>query len=151
MQLDCVSATGIEISSTLSGSSASDGYMQSYGRTIQIGVTVAAGVVLMATALRPQIPSVGPVWEYALVTAGATAGDLADICYSTSSGVCRYDHIPNTSTGGQRQPEALMRAASTLGEKGWELAAATDGSKGSVLYFKRLRSVLNRSDSSSGR
>jgi hypothetical protein len=124
--------------------------MQSYGRTIQIGVTIAAGILLMATALRPQMPAVGPVWEYATVT-GMSNWESADICYATSSGTCRYDHV-TTSAGGQRQgAEALMRAASTLGEKGWELTATTDGSKGTVMYFKRLRSVLNRSDSASSR
>lgn len=44
-----------------------------------------------------------------------------------------------------------MWAAATLGEKGWELTSVTDGSKGRVMYFKRLRSVLNRSDSAADR
>jgi hypothetical protein len=122
--------------------------MQSYGRTIQIGVTVAAGIMLIATALRSQMPSVGPVWEYASVT--GVGFDSADICYSTSGGVCRLERV-SASTGQRQGAESLMRAAATLGEKGWELAAATDSSKGTVMYFKRLRSVLNRSDSASGR
>ncbi len=120
--------------------------MKSYGRTIRIGVTVAAGIVLMAAVVRPQMPSVGPVWEYASVT--GVGFDSADICYSTSGGVCRLEHV-SASTGQRQGAESLMRAAATLGEKGWELAAATDASKGNVLYFKRLKSVLNRSDSSS--
>jgi hypothetical protein len=122
--------------------------MQSYGRTIQIGLTVAAGILLMATALRPQMPSVGPVWEYASVTG---VGFDADICYAISSGVCRYDRITASVGGRPREAEAVMRAAATLGEKGWELTATTEGAKGTVMYFKRLRSVLNRSDSTSGR
>jgi hypothetical protein len=122
--------------------------MKSYGRTIRIGVTVAAGMVLMAAVVRPQMPSVGPVWEYASLA--ATGFDSADICYANSSGVCRNEHV-TTSAGTRQGAEAIMRASTTLGEKGWELAAATDGSKGTVLYFKRLRSVLNRSDSASGR
>jgi hypothetical protein len=97
------------------------------------------------------MPSVGPVWEYASVSSYATGVDAADICYAIPSGVCRYNHV-TTSAGGQRQgAEAVMWAAATLGEKGWELTSVTDGSKGRVMYFKRLRSVLNRSDSASDR
>jgi hypothetical protein len=48
-----------------------------------------------------------------------------------------------------------MIAASKLGEAGWELVTVSDADNNNrrerVLYFKRLRSVINRSDSSGSR
>ncbi len=112
--------------------------MHNYGKTIQPGVALVAGILFSAVALRPQMPAVGPVWEYASVVGLSSAQARATICYSTPGG-CRNDVA-----------DSMMMAASKLGEKGWELASVTDGSgggSGRVMYFKRLRSVLNRSDS----
>jgi hypothetical protein len=122
--------------------------MQRYGRKIQLGLTLAAGIALMATALRPQMPNntppVGPVWEYASISASPMDTRLS-ICYAEGKG-CRRESADSAPLG-----DAMMAAAARLGEKGWELAAASDVSadnrRDRVLYFKRLKSVLNRSES----
>ena len=122
--------------------------MERYGKRIQLGLTLAAGIVLMATALRPQmptgIPAVGPVWEYVSISASAIDTRLA-ICYAEPSG-CRRESADSRPLG-----DAMMAAAAKLGEKGWELTATSDVSGDNrhdrILYFKRLKSVLNRSES----
>jgi len=115
--------------------------MKRYGRTIQIGITLAAGILLMGTVLKPQpLPSVGPVWEYASVS--SVGFDAANICYANADGRCRNEQV-SSSPGNRPGSEAMMLAAAKMGERGWELAAATENN-GSRLYFKRLRSVLNR-------
>jgi hypothetical protein len=123
-------------------------FMERYGRKIQLGITLAAGMVLMATALRPQmptgIPAVGLVWEYAAISGSAVDARLA-ICYAETNG-CRRESADSRPLG-----DAMMSAAAKLGEKGWELTAATevpgDNRHDRILYFKRLKSVLNRSES----
>jgi hypothetical protein len=123
-------------------------FMERYGKRIQLGLTLAAGIVLMATALRPQmptgVPAVGPVWEYASISASATDTRLA-ICYAEANG-CRRESADSRPLG-----DAMMSAAAKLGEKGWELTAATEVSGDNwhdrILYFKRPKSVLNRSES----
>ncbi len=123
-------------------------FMERYSSKIQLGLTLAAGIVLMATALRPQMPTntpaVGPVWEYASISASAIDTRLA-ICYAESKG-CRGESVGSAPLG-----DAMMAAAARLGEKGWELAAASDVSGDNrhdrILYFKRLKSVLTRSES----
>jgi hypothetical protein len=124
---------------------------QRFGETIQIGVTLAAGIVLIATALKPQpIAPVGPVWEYTSVTGSPSmpfgndsGASQSMICYSGLSG-CRME----------KGTEGMMAAAAKLGEKGWELACVTisgESNRERVMYFKRLRSVLNRGDSPGSR
>ena len=123
-------------------------FMQRYGRRIQIGFTLTAGLILGATALRPQmpngIPAVGPVWEYATIT-GSTIDTRLSICFADANG-CRRESADSRPLG-----DTMMSAAAKLGEKGWELTAASDVSGDSrhdrILYFKRLKSVLNKSDS----
>ena len=120
-----------------------------HSRTLQIGLALAAGVFIMTTALRTQpLPAVGPVWEYSAIT--YTPGGGTSICYASADG-CRYERVSNSNQAG----ETAMIAAARLGEKGWELATASEGgidSKGQrTLYFKRLRSVLNRSESPGAR
>ncbi len=122
--------------------------MQRYGKTIQMGVTVLAGIVLMAAALRPQmptgVPAVGPVWEYVSIT-GSTIDPRLTICYAEANG-CRRESADSRPLG-----DSMMTAAAKLGEKGWELTATSDLSGDNrhdrILYFKRLRSVLYRSES----
>ena len=122
--------------------------MERYGKKIQLGTTLAAGIVLMATALRPQIPTgppaVGPVWEYASITGSPTDMHLA-ICYAETKG-CRHEAADSSPLG-----DAMMVATARLGENGWELATTSDVSADNrhdrILYFKRLKSVLNRSGS----
>jgi hypothetical protein len=122
--------------------------MQQYGKKIQLGLTLTAGIVLVATALRPQmptgIPAVGPVWEYASITGSTIDGRLA-ICYADTNG-CRRE-----SADSRPLADTMMTAAAKLGEKGWELTATSDVSGDNrhdrILYFKRLKSVLNRSES----
>jgi hypothetical protein len=122
-------------------------FMQRYGKKIQLGLTLAAGIVLMATALRPQMPTrapaVGPVWEFASIT-GSTIDGRLSICYAETSG-CRHEGADSRPLG-----DSMMSTAAKLGENGWELAATSDVSTDRherILYFKRLKSVLNRSDS----
>jgi hypothetical protein len=122
-------------------------FMERYGKKIQLGLTLAAGIALMATALRPQmpngIPAVGPVWEYASISGSAVDARLA-ICYADANG-CRRESADSRPLG-----DSMMSAAAMLGEKGWELTAATevsgDNRHDRILYFKRPRSVLNRSE-----
>lgn len=122
--------------------------LERYGKRIQLGLTLAAGMALMATVLRPQmpthIPAVGPVWEYATIT-GSAADSRLSICYAEASG-CQHE-----SADSRPLNDAIMSTAARLGEKGWELTAVTevsgDNRHDRVLYFKRPKSVLNRSDS----
>jgi hypothetical protein len=123
-------------------------FTERYGKKLQLGLTLAAGIVLMATALRPQMPTgtppVGPAWEFATVT-GSNADTRLSICYAEASG-CRSESADSRPLG-----ETMMRAAARLGEKGWELTATSDVPgdvrHDRILYFKRLKSVLNRSES----
>src|SRR4051812_18212918 len=117
--------------------------MKTIRRPIAIAATAIGSLVLLESTLRTQpLPSVGPVWEYASVTGSSMMG--AAICYSSAKG-CSYD---KAGAGGA---DSLMSAAAKLGERGWELAAAADeagtGRTERTLYFKRLKSVINRSDS----
>jgi hypothetical protein len=111
-------------------------------------LVAAAGILLLAAALKPQIPSVGPVWEYSSVTASPTSPGRAVICYATSNG-CRNEQVGSTY---RQLEDALMTAATKLGEKGWELTTTAEIQSESkserTLYFRRLQSVLNRGDSS---
>jgi hypothetical protein len=136
--------------------------LQRYGRTVQLAMAVAAGILLMATAVKPQMPAVGPVWEYSSVTStpsdssyngnrGSAGFDTrATICYASATG-CRSEQVTVAMAESRQIGDAMMLAAAKLGEKGWELAATTDATSDSrherVMYFKRLRSVLNRQDS----
>jgi hypothetical protein len=47
--------------------------------------------------------------------------------------------------------EAIMAAAARLGDRGWELSEVnevqTEHRADRILYFKRLKSVVNRSES----
>jgi hypothetical protein len=131
-----------------------------FGKTTQIGVTLGAGILLMATALKPQMPSlpaVGPVWEYSSVTGSPVTPNLteagepesrATICYATATG-CRNEQVTRPTGSARQGAEAMMIAAARLGEKGWELTSTTDVGESRVervMYFKRLKSVLNRAD-----
>jgi hypothetical protein len=111
---------------------------------IQLSVAALVGILMTATALKPQVPPVGPVWEYCSVTL-ATPG-RATICYVTVNG-CRNEPAGNTF---RQTDDSLMAAATKLGEKGWELTAATEGTNatnsGRILYFRRLQSVLTKAD-----
>ena len=136
---------------------------QRYGRILQIGVTVAAGILLMGTAVKSQIPAVGPVWEYSMVIGSPAIGaynqgegpvSKATICYASAAG-CRNEQVSVPAKELHDGNEAVMAAATRLGEKGWELTStseiATDHRADRILYFKRLRSVLNRSETTGGR
>ena len=139
-------------------------FMQRYGKRMQIGLTFAAGLFLMATALKPQmpngVPAVGPVWEYASVTAspssvsnngGRSFEVRAQICYAGPSGCRSTEQVSANSSDGHEYGDVVMNAATKLGDRGWELAAATeiasDSRRERVLYFKRLKGAINRSES----
>ena len=120
-------------------------------RLTQIGLTITVVVLLMTTMLRSQqTPPVGPVWEYSSVSGDGGQGVAAQICYATASG-CKYERV--TAPDHHYVQEAVMMAAAKLGEKGWELTTAHDGfgnnRDSKILYFKRLRSVINRDNSGS--
>jgi hypothetical protein len=123
---------------------------------LQIGIAVAL-LFLLATAIKPQIPAVGEVWEYCSVTASTSAAPSVpgapvsyrtrvSVCYAASDG-CRNEQM----TGSSRAEESVMMAARTLGQKGWELTAAVDTGTDRTLYFRRRESAINRNDSQSGR
>jgi hypothetical protein len=124
-------------------------FIERYGKKIQLGLTLAAGIVLMATALRPQmptdVPAVGPVWEYASISGSLNDARL-EICYAGTNS-CQHESADSRPPLG----DSMMTAAAKLGEKGWELAATSDASSDNrherILYFKRLKSVLNRKES----
>ena len=108
-------------------------------KTTSIALAVLAGVLLTAAALRSQMPAVGPQWEYTTVSVDS---GYAAICYGMSYG-CKTEKC-----NGERN-DALMIAAAKLGDKGWELVSATESSDRNpvrTLYFKRLKSVLNKSE-----
>ena len=118
---------------------------QTNRRTLQITLTLTAGLFIMAAVLRSQMPAVGPVWEFASVTTAMGPG--TSICYASVNG-CKFEK----EQGGS---ENMMSSAAKLGEKGWELVAVSDPPsdvrRERVLYFKRLRSVINRSESQGNR
>jgi hypothetical protein len=102
-----------------------------------IALTFLAGMLLTAAVLRSQMPSAGPQWEYAVVSG---SGDKAFICYGANNG-CRNEEVGTYN--------AVMAAATKLGDKGWELASATesfDRNPTRTLYFKRLKSVINKNE-----
>lgn len=109
-------------------------------KTISIALTLLAGVLRTSVALRSQMPSVGPQWEYAVVTGGS---GFVKICYAMS-----YGGKTEKSGGRGEENDPVMSAATKLGEKGWELASAAEVRERNVhiLYFKRLKSVINRND-----
>ena len=125
---------------------------QKYTRTISVGLTLGAVILLMATVLRSQqTPPVGPVWEYATVTDTFERAPTAEICYVSAKG-CQYEKV--VAPDNHRVQEAMMMAAAKLGEKGWELTT-TNGvdprDNRTIMYFKRLRGVVNRGDSPGSR
>lgn len=113
---------------------------------IQSGVAVVAGVLLLAAALRSQMPAVGPVWEYSSVTASVALPGHVTICYASAGG-CRTEQV---GVNNRQVDDALMMAATRLGQKGWEMTTATDvmddAKSERILYFRRVQSVLNRGD-----
>jgi hypothetical protein len=109
-------------------------------KTVSIALTVLAGVLLTSAVLRSQMPAVGPQWEYAVVSG---AHGSAEICYAMSFG-CKVEKL-----NGGSEKDAVLFAATKLGEKGWELASATESSERSpvrTLYFKRLKSVIHKNE-----
>ncbi|HVY91464.1 MAG TPA: hypothetical protein VHA14_01900 [Bryobacteraceae bacterium] len=107
-------------------------------KIISISLSVSAGILLTAAVLRSQMPSAGPQWEYATVT--GSPGQVT-LCYSGSFS-CKNERSGSAS-------EAVMNAATKLGDKGWELAAVatSNGDRPErVLYFKRLKSVIYRNE-----
>ena len=124
--------------------------MQKYARTTQITLTVCAAILLMATALRSQqTPPVGPVWEYSSVTDTNEITPTAQICYVSTSG-CKYEKV--SAPEHHAVQEAMMMAAARLGEKGWELTTTNGADPRNTftyMYFKRLRSAINRDNSAS--
>jgi hypothetical protein len=115
-------------------------------KTASITLALIAGGLLTTAVLRSQMPSVGPQWEYSMVTG---SHGKATICYATATHCKTGDVKPGN--------DSLMAAAHQLGEKGWELAAAETlngdrpGRSEQILYFKRLKSVIHRPEFEDGR
>lgn len=114
-----------------------------------MAAVLAAGILLTTTAMRSdtQTPAVGPVWEYATVTGQPSVNDYtldrtATICYASVNG-CRNEQVLMEKEG-MNFPAATMAAAAKLGEKGWELTAMVNSATSRVMYFKRLRSAINK-------
>lgn len=126
-------------------------------RIMQIGITVAGGLLVVAATLRSQAPArSAQVWEYSSITGWPTAisgtntgintwvgESKARICYATSQG-CRNEEVTTTITDSRRGAEAFMLAAARLGEQGWELTASTEAVTNTnsierTLYFRRLK------------
>lgn len=133
--------------STLPGIMASDSQDVTMPiKRLHSALAAAAGILLLTVALKPQIPAVGPVWEYSSLTGFVTTPNRASICYATVNG-CRNEKV---FAGDPGTDDSLMVAAARLGEKGWELTSVADVNANSkterTLYFRRLQSVLNRAD-----
>ena len=127
-------------------------FMERYGKKLQLGFVLAAGVQVDGDSKR-----CGRRCSTGRSASGASFGNMQrsqgrrvdmhlSICYAESKG-CRREAADSSPMG-----DAIMVAAARLGEKGWELAAASDISSDNrrgdrILYFKRLKSVLNRSES----
>ena len=127
--------------------------MPSPARAIQIGVILAAALLVIATTVKSQDPAAPPepVWEYLSVT-GSVANTAtrtgafsqsytssAMICFITTQG-CQQE--PVTLSVGERSigGEALASAIAQVGAEGWELTTASETETGRIMYFKRLKS-----------
>jgi hypothetical protein len=105
------------------------------------------------------MPAVGPQWEYSMVIGsplinsrevGRDPVSRATICYATARG-CRNEEVTVNAKRMDDGNEAIMTAAARLGDRGWELAdtneISTERHADRILYFKRLKSAVNRSES----
>jgi len=105
-----------------------------FKRSIYTCVAVCAAMLVAGQALRSQAPA-APQWEVA--TIGKLVSGDAGICIATSRG-CQGE----TVTAGGTQ-DAIMKAASTLGEQGWELVSVTanPGDGWPTMYFRRAKAT----------
>jgi hypothetical protein len=120
--------------------------MPSHGKMLQFAAIAAAGILLTATALRPQAPGGGPGWQYCSVQAdSAIHPGQATICYASVSG-CRNEDGSGATPRSRGGIDAGMTAAAKLGSQGWELIAATENSQTGerTMYFKRLKALDNQ-------
>src|SRR5947209_6363615 len=100
---DHIERESVEYFSTFAGIMTSDSQDTTMTISkIQLSVAAATGILLTATALKPQVPPVGPVWEYSSVT--EPAAGRATICYASARG-CRNDPVGN---GFRPADDALM-------------------------------------------
>ena len=126
--------------------------MPSPARAIQIGVILAAALLVIATTVKSQAPaaSSGPVWEYLSITGslnneGSRTGAFsrsytssATICFITVQG-CQLEPVTMSvgehSSGG----EALASAIAQVGAEGWELTTSSETEYTRIMYFRRLK------------
>ncbi|SPF54300.1 exported hypothetical protein [Candidatus Sulfopaludibacter sp. SbA4] len=105
-----------------------------FKRSIYTCVAVCAAMLAAGQALKSQAPA-APQWEVATVGQWSGKGRT---CIATSRG-CQGEEI--TADGGTQ--DAIMKAASTLGEQGWELVSVTanPGDGWPTLYFRRPKAT----------
>lgn len=111
---------------------------------------LAAAILIAGQALKSQAPAT-PQWEFASVTAGGEYGQQdtaaapakwyggAGTCIATSQG-CQGR---TTTVEGSAQ-NAMMQAASVLGDQGWELVSVTmthPANGATTMFFKRLKAT----------
>jgi hypothetical protein len=128
--------------------------MRTWARLLQGGAVLAAGIVLVSTALKSQAPPrpAATLWEYSAVIDGQgpdfsyeqttfdpqKSYNMAHICYSAVNG-CRSETLIDVVDRQDKanQPNATLKAAAELGSQGWELVSATGEARGATLYFRR--------------
>jgi hypothetical protein len=108
-----------------------------FQRAVYTCIALCAAMLVVGQTLKSQAPAVQQ-WEVASVVEGPYIGD-ATTCIATSQG-CQGQKI--TADSGTQ--DAMMQAASMLGEQGWELVGVTNislpGQRGGVhMFFRRLK------------
>ena len=115
-----------------------------------VATILAGGQILRSQALAPTDRQ----WEYASVTSGQTWGEQTALgapykwfasaytCFAASSGCRSAATVQAETSGATDVGTAMMKAASALGEEGWEMVSATSGENGNrVMYFRRPKSA----------
>lgn len=118
--------------------------MRSIVRTLQVGLVLAAGVVLVSSGLKSQAPAraAAQTWEYVMVAPSPgiygdkyKTGTRASVCFASADG-CREESVTATKDNQDSSsinPDAVMKASNDLGAQGWELVSASQ----EKLYFRR--------------
>jgi hypothetical protein len=127
---------------------------------VYTSITLLAAILVAGQMLKSQVPMppLARQWEYAWVTSGQTFGAqatpeqaapgeryqpyaTAHTCYATSQG-CGSSVTSRVEGNGVVFGAAMMKAASTLGDEGWELVSVTSGANGDrVMYFRRPKAA----------
>lgn len=120
---------------------------------VYTSITLLATVLVAGQMLKSQVPAppADRQWEYASVTSGRTWSEQATpggqyqefatayTCYAASSGCgsAVTSKVEASDVG-----TAMMKAASALGDDGWELVSVTSGVSGDrFMYFRRPKTA----------